>query len=197
MGSPDTTSSPPPSKKRKVENDTVTITGDSFGIEKGANGNGVSLSGSENGKNGKMAQNGNGVNGSENNGSGAPGEIDEGLYSRQLFVLGKEAMERMQNASVLISGLKGLGMEIAKNVILSGVKSVTLHDTEKVEVADLGSQFFLRESDIGANRAQATYQRATELNSYVAMRYETGAITEDLVKEHTVVVLTNSSLVEQ
>ena len=65
---------------------------------------------------------------------------------------GKEAMERMQNASVLISGLKGLGMEIAKNVILSGVKSVTLHDTEKVEVADLGCQFFLRESDIGANR---------------------------------------------
>ena len=58
----------------------------------------------------------------------------------------------MQNASVLISGLKGLGMEIAKNVILSGVKSVPLHDTEKVEVADLGSQFFLRESDIGANR---------------------------------------------
>merc|ERR1719477_153523 len=108
----------------------------------------------------------------------------------------------MQNASVLISGLKGLGMEIAKNVILSGVKSVTLHDTEKVEVADLGSQFFLRESDIGANRAAATYQRATELNNYVAMRYETGPISEDLVKEHTVVVLTrvvltNSSLVEQ
>merc|ERR1711936_1217770 len=197
MGSPDTTSSPPPSKKRKVENDTVTITGDSFGIEKGANGNGVSLSGGEHGNGVNMAQNGNGVNGAENNGAGAPGEIDEGLYSRQLFVLGKEAMERMQNASVLISGLKGLGMEIAKNVILSGVKSVTLHDTEKVEVADLGSQFFLRESDIGANRAAATYQRATELNSYVAMRYETGAISEDLIKEHTVVVLTNSSLVEQ
>ena len=61
-------------------------------------------------------------------------------------------MERMQNASVLISGLKGVGMEIAKNVVLSGVKSVTFHDTEKVEVADLYSQFLLRESDIGANR---------------------------------------------
>ena len=46
-------------------------------------------------------------------------------------------------------------------------------------------------------RAAATYQRATELNNYVAMRYETGPISEDLVKEHTVVVLTNSSLVEQ
>jgi len=193
--SPDTDT--PPTKKRKIENDIVATAGDSFGVEKGANGNGVSLSGKQEHGNGNMAQNGNGVNGAENNGASAPGEIDEGLYSRQLFVLGKEAMERMQNASVLISGLKGLGMEIAKNVILSGVKSVTLHDTEKVEVADLGSQFFLRESDIGANRAAATYQRATELNSYVAMRYETGAITEDLVKEHTVVVLTTSSLVEQ
>ena len=37
-------------------------------------------------------------------------------------------MERMQKASILISGLKGLGMEITKNVVLGGVKSVTLHD---------------------------------------------------------------------
>lgn len=66
---------------------------------------------------------------------------------------GKEAMERMANSSVLICGVKGLGMEIAKNVILSGVKSVTLQDTEAVEVADLGTQFFLRDSDIGTNRS--------------------------------------------
>lgn len=37
-------------------------------------------------------------------------------------------MEKMQKANVLISGMGGLGIEIAKNVILGGVKSVTLHD---------------------------------------------------------------------
>ena len=106
-------------------------------------------------------------------------------------------MERMARSSVLISGLKGLGIEIAKNVILSGVKAVTLHDTQTVSVADLGSQFFLRESDIGTNRAVACFQRAAELNSYVNMRHETGVITEEMVKEHSVVVLSNSSLEEQ
>jgi len=143
-----------------------------------------------------MAQNGNGVtsNGTEN---GADKGIDEGLYSRQLFVLGKEAMERMARSSVLVSGLKGLGIEVAKNVILSGVKAVTLHDTETVTMADLGAQFFLRESDIGTNRAVASFQRAAELNSYVSMRHETGQLTEEMVKEHSVVVLTNSSLEEQ
>ena len=85
--SPDTDT--PPTKKRKIENDIVAAPGDSFGVEKGANGNGVSLSGAKNGNGGNMAENGNGVNGSENNGASAPGEIDEGLYSRQLFVLGE------------------------------------------------------------------------------------------------------------
>ena len=106
-------------------------------------------------------------------------------------------MERMARSSVLISGLRGLGIEVAKNVILSGVKAVTLHDTQTVAVADLGSQFFLRESDVGTNRAVACFQRAAELNSYVNMRHETSVITEEMVKDHSVVVLTNSSMEEQ
>lgn len=144
-----------------------------------------------------MTQNGS-ANGSSSNGAeNGNGSIDEGLYSRQLFVLGKEAMERMQKASVLISGLNGLGIEIAKNVILSGVKSVTLHDQGNVEISDLSSQFFLTESDVGKNRAAACYQKACELNSYVSMKQETGELTEELIKEHSVVVLTNASLEEQ
>lgn len=40
------------------------------------------------------------------------GEIDESLYSRQLYVLGHEAMKRMSSSHVLIAGLRGLGVEI-------------------------------------------------------------------------------------
>ena len=42
------------------------------------------------------------------------GDIDESLYSRQLYVLGHEAMKRMGASNVLIAGLKGLGVEIGK-----------------------------------------------------------------------------------
>ena len=38
--------------------------------------------------------------------------IDESLYSRQLYVLGEEAMKRMNASSALIIGMKGLGVEI-------------------------------------------------------------------------------------
>jgi len=49
-------------------------------------------------------------------------------------------MKRMQSSNVLISGMRGLGVEIAKNVILGGVKSVTLHDQGMAEWKDLSSQ---------------------------------------------------------
>lgn len=46
----------------------------------------------------------------------------------------------MQNANILVSGLRGLGVEIAKNIILGGVKSVTIHDQGIAEWSDLSSQ---------------------------------------------------------
>lgn len=49
-------------------------------------------------------------------------------------------MRRMAAANVLIAGMRGLGVEIAKNVILSGVKSVTVQDEGTTVWADLSSQ---------------------------------------------------------
>ncbi|XP_017780893.1 PREDICTED: ubiquitin-like modifier-activating enzyme 1 isoform X2 [Nicrophorus vespilloides] len=135
-----------------------------------------------------------------NNGAGAsskPTDIDEGLYSRQLYVLGHDAMRRMASSDVLISGLGGLGLEIAKNVILGGVKSVTLHDEAVCTIADLSSQFYLSESDVGKNRAEACLKHLSELNNYVPTKPYTGPLTEDFLKKFRVVVLTASSLAEQ
>uniref|UniRef100_A0A8C5HK87 E1 ubiquitin-activating enzyme n=1 Tax=Gouania willdenowi TaxID=441366 RepID=A0A8C5HK87_GOUWI len=129
--------------------------------------------------------------------NGNDAEIDEGLYSRQLYVLGHEAMKRMQISNVLISGMRGLGVEIAKNVILGGVKSVTVHDQGVAEWRDLSSQFYLREEDLGKNRAEVSQLRLAELNNYVSVTAYTGALTEDYLTKFQVVVLTNSSLDEQ
>uniref|UniRef100_A0AAR2J4U3 E1 ubiquitin-activating enzyme n=1 Tax=Pygocentrus nattereri TaxID=42514 RepID=A0AAR2J4U3_PYGNA len=115
----------------------------------------------------------------------------------QMYVLGHDAMKRMQSSNVLISGLRGLGVEIAKNVILGGVKSVTLHDQGVAEWQDLSSQFYLREEDLGKNRAEVSQGRLAELNSYVPVTAYTGALTDDYLTQFQVVVLTNSTFDEQ
>ncbi|XP_064399352.1 ubiquitin-like modifier-activating enzyme 1 isoform X2 [Halichondria panicea] len=124
-------------------------------------------------------------------------EIDEGLYSRQLYVLGHDAMRKMGAANVLISGMKGLGIEIAKNLVLAGVKSVTIHDPDSITMGYLSSQFFFRAADVGKNCAEVSRERLAELNSYVRVEVLAGELSEEAVSKYQVVVLTQSPLDEQ
>ena len=50
------------------------------------------------------------------------------LYSRQIITIGKESMNQLIKLKILILGMRGNGVEIAKNMILSGVKQVTIYD---------------------------------------------------------------------
>lgn len=122
--------------------------------------------------------------------------IDESLYSRQLYVLGKEAMLKMASSNVLIIGLRGLGIEIAKNVALAGVKSLSLYDPNTVTLQDLSSQFFLSEADIGKNRAHATLPKLAELNQYVPIDV-VDELTPDIISQFSVVAATDLSLTKQ
>jgi ubiquitin-activating enzyme E1 len=90
-------------------------------------------------------------------------EVDKDLYSRTIAALGEDVVRAIASSNVLISGLNGtksfltvsskisftaitgLGCEIAKNVLLGGVKSLTLHDTKNAALMDLSSHFFLTE----------------------------------------------------
>eukprot|EP00842_Homolaphlyctis_polyrhiza_P004144 jgi/Hompol1/4730/HPOL_003853-RA len=106
-------------------------------------------------------------------------------------------MQKMSVSNVLIVGLKGLGVEIAKNVILAGVKSVTLYDPEPVEIADLSSQFFLHEEDLGQRRDEVSRPRLAELNGYVPVSVLAGSLDESSISKFTVVVITDLPLEQQ
>ncbi|XP_047549674.1 ubiquitin-like modifier-activating enzyme 7 [Lutra lutra] len=123
--------------------------------------------------------------------------VDEQLYSRQLYVLDLPAMQRIQGAKVLLSGLQGLGAEVAKNLVLMGVGSLTLHDPHPTCWSDLAAQFFLSEKDLKKSRAEASQEPVAKLNSAVQVCVHTGDITEELLLDFQMVVLTASKLEEQ
>jgi len=62
------------------------------------------------------------------------------LCVRRRYVLGHAAMKKMALSNVLVSGMGGLGVEVAKNIVLGGVKSVTVHDQSAASWSDLSSQ---------------------------------------------------------
>ncbi|XP_060060629.1 ubiquitin-like modifier-activating enzyme 7 isoform X2 [Erinaceus europaeus] len=125
--------------------------------------------------------------------------LNEERYSRQLYVLDLQAMKRIRRAKVLLSGLRGLGAEVAKNLVLMGVGSLTLHDSQPACWSDLAAQFFLSEKDLGRSRAEASREAVAELSEDTQVCVHQGDLTEDLLLREgfQVVVLTASRLEEQ
>lgn len=84
----------------------------------------------------------------------APDELSAyeiALYDRQLRLWGIEAQNRMRRANVLLITMKALGNEIAKNLVLAGIGSLTVMDSDVVTERDIESEFLVAEEDIGKN----------------------------------------------
>jgi len=95
-------------------------------------------------------------------------KVDDDLYSRSIFTYGMDTMKKLSTMKVLIVGMRGLGIETAKNIILNGPKEVDIYDPTPVKISDLGSNFFLKEEDVGKIfRDEASLKKLSELNQYV------------------------------
>lgn len=55
--------------------------------------------------------------------------------------------------------MKSLANEVAKNLVLAGIGSLTVLDHESVTEEDLGAQFFVYEEHLGQNVCLYTHMR--------------------------------------
>ena len=94
--------------------------------------------------------------------------FNSNLYSRQVETYGIDTMKKILDLKVVVIGLRGLGIEISKNIILSGIKKITLFDDNLCSINDLSSNFFITEEDVNINRRdKACLNKLSELNPYV------------------------------
>lgn len=95
--------------------------------------------------------------------------VDMDLYSRQIGAFGLETMTRLIKLRVLVIGLRGLGVEICKNLILAGPKAVGIWDPRPCTIQDRSTNFYISKEHIeeGVSRAKACLPSLRELNPYV------------------------------
>jgi len=122
--------------------------------------------------------------------------VDEKLYSRQLYVMGHEAQRRMMSSHILLVGLSGLGLETAKNIILAGVSSLTIADSETLTWYDLCGHFYAKEEDVGKPRVDVGVAALAALNRYVKVKTEkVSSIPDEMTKELTKMIKGKSCVV--
>lgn len=107
------------------------------------------------------------------------GEADR--IDRQKAAFGAETLAKLKDLNVLILGMRGVGVESAKNLILSNVGAVVVWDQNATEIRDLGSNFYLTEQHVaeGTLRTDACLPQLKSLNPYCKVEAYTGAITNN------------------
>lgn len=79
---------------------------------------------------------------------------DEIRYDRQLRLWGDEGQHSIAQADICVFGSSALACEILKSLVLAGIRSFLIVDSEVVTNPDLGSNFFIEKTDLMQPRAK-------------------------------------------
>ena len=122
-------------------------------------------------------------------------EEEAQLYDRQIRLWGLDAQKRLRASRVLVAGMKGLGCEVVKNLVLAGINSLTMIDHENLTKEDVDAQFLAPRDKIGSNRAEASLERVRQLNPGVEIKVDQSHLdTKDakfFIDNFDLVVITN------
>lgn len=126
--------------------------------------------------------------------------IDEiALYDRQIRLWGMAAQANMRSSSVLLINLGAIGNEVAKNIVLSGIGSLTILDSNVITEEDLGSQFFIGKEDVGTKRLDAARPHIEDMNPRVKLSIDTDNVLSkdtEYFSQFSLIVATDLTPVE-
>lgn len=104
------------------------------------------------------------------------------FYSRQIDTYGLDTMSKIIQMNIFIYGMRGVGIEVAKNIVLAGPKSLTIFDPYTIKINDLSSNYFLKEEDAikRKRRDDSCFLELSKLNPYVKLDIMEG---DDILKD--------------
>ena len=101
-------------------------------------------------------------------------------------------MGKLVKMRVFIYGLRGVGLETAKNLILTGPKQVTLSDDNLVTINDLATNFVAKKQDVGKlKRSDCVHKYLKKLNPYVTVDVHYGKVDQKALENYNVLVVTD------
>ena len=88
-------------------------------------------------------------------------------YSRQIMLpeIDIAGQQKLQDATVLLMGLGGLGSAVAYYLAAGGIGHLILNDFDEVDWSNLQRQIVHDESRVGLNKAESARQSLQALNS--------------------------------
>ena len=119
--------------------------------------------------------------------------MDNPRLSNLIAALGKDAVQKIQDARVLVIGAGGIGCELLKNLVLAGFQDIEVVDLDTIDVSNLNRQFLFRKKNVGQSKSLIAKESVLRFNPAVKMTAHHGNVKDGdkfnvaFVKKFTVV----------
>lgn len=85
-------------------------------------------------------------------------------FSRTELLIGKDGIEKLQNAKVAIFGIGGVGSFVVEGLVRAGVGNLILIDDDKVCLTNLNRQIIATRATVGKPKVEVAKERILEIN---------------------------------
>lgn len=89
---------------------------------------------------------------------------DQPIFRRSELLLGSEAMERIAQKRVIIFGVGGVGSWCAESLVRSGIRRLTIVDSDRVCITNVNRQLMATTATIGQVKVEALKERLLSIN---------------------------------
>ena len=85
-------------------------------------------------------------------------------FSRTELLIGKEGIQKLQNAKVAIFGIGGVGSYVVEGLVRAGVQNFILVDNDTVNLTNINRQLIATHETIGRSKVEVTKERILSIN---------------------------------
>lgn len=86
------------------------------------------------------------------------------MFLRTQMLLGKEAMEKLENSRVAVFGIGGVGGYVCEALVRCGVGKFELIDSDKVDITNINRQIIATTKTIGMYKTDVMKERMLDIN---------------------------------
>jgi tRNA threonylcarbamoyladenosine dehydratase len=90
--------------------------------------------------------------------------LERGLFKRTELLLGNDIMDRIANMRVIIFGVGGVGSWCAESLVRSGIKHLTIVDSDRICVTNINRQLMATTKTVGQVKVDVLKSRLLEIN---------------------------------
>ncbi len=90
--------------------------------------------------------------------------VERGIFNRTELLLGKDLMDKVSNIRVIILGVGGVGSWCAESLVRSGIKHLTIVDSDRICVTNINRQLMATTKTVGQVKVDVLKSRFLEIN---------------------------------